>query len=147
MVMYGPSHSVGAVGYLRRIKNAATVARAVLEVRLLVGILLLLYAKPYLSCQRSRVSRSSGEKRSLLSVHFRMPMILRSTRGVQHYFPMAYHALWQTRRMELTLLLSGPRALAGGLPPFSPSPHTCEEAAMYQIRQFEAPYCAIQLAS
>ncbi|CAM9599214.1 unnamed protein product [Ectocarpus sp. 4 AP-2014] len=31
MVMYGPSHSVGAVGYLRRIKNAATVARAVME--------------------------------------------------------------------------------------------------------------------
>lgn len=34
MVMYGPSHAVGAVGYLRRIKNAATVARAVMEVGL-----------------------------------------------------------------------------------------------------------------
>lgn len=33
MVMHGPSHRVGAVGYLRRIKNAATVARAVMEVR------------------------------------------------------------------------------------------------------------------
>lgn len=32
MVMYGPLHSVGAVGCLRRIKNAATVARAVMEV-------------------------------------------------------------------------------------------------------------------
>lgn len=32
MVMYGPRHAVGAVGYLRRIKNAATVARAVMEV-------------------------------------------------------------------------------------------------------------------
>lgn len=31
MVMYGPLHSVGAVGCLRRIKNAATVARAVME--------------------------------------------------------------------------------------------------------------------
>eukprot|EP00752_Nemacystus_decipiens_P003978 g3643.t1 len=31
MIMYGPSHRVGAVGYLRRIKNAATVARAVME--------------------------------------------------------------------------------------------------------------------
>lgn len=33
MVMYGPRHSVGAVACIRRIKNAATVARAVMEVR------------------------------------------------------------------------------------------------------------------
>ncbi|CAM9949296.1 unnamed protein product [Scytosiphon promiscuus] len=31
MVMFGPSHNVGSVGFLRRIKNAATVARAVME--------------------------------------------------------------------------------------------------------------------
>ena len=32
MVMDGSRHAVGAVGCLRRIKNAATVARAVMEV-------------------------------------------------------------------------------------------------------------------
>ncbi|CAN0084746.1 unnamed protein product, partial [Discosporangium mesarthrocarpum] len=31
MIMFGPSHSVGAVGYLRRIKNAISAARLVME--------------------------------------------------------------------------------------------------------------------
>lgn len=92
MVMYGPSHSVGAVGYLRRIKNAATVARAVLEVG---RLRLLLYAMPNLIVLSNLlVSRGAAMNWPLLAACFHMPVIVVAV-------PMAYYMTNKSHRMPL----------------------------------------------